>query len=87
MIDNFIKTISKIVNFHADGIVIARPYGFEIDFLRNPISGSAPWFFVIILKFIFTPIFENKVLKKDSLKPKKFHFRAEIFDPAYEEIK
>ena len=26
---------------HAVGMAVARPYGFEIDFLRNTISGSA----------------------------------------------
>ena len=44
-------------NSQAGGMAVARPYGFEIDFVRNPISGSAAWFFVIILKFIFTHIF------------------------------
>ena len=48
-------------NSHAVGMAVARPLGFEIDFVRNPISGSAAWFFVIILKFIFTAIFEIKV--------------------------
>ena len=38
-------------------MAVARPYGFEIDFVRIPISGSAAWFFVIILKFIFTAIY------------------------------
>ena len=28
------------VNPHAIGIAIARPYDFEIDFVRNPISES-----------------------------------------------
>ena len=31
-------------NSHAVGMTVARPYGFEIDFVRNPISGSAAWF-------------------------------------------
>ena len=44
-------------NFHAVGMAVAQPLGFEIDFVRNSISGSAAWFFVIILKFIFTAIF------------------------------
>ena len=26
---------------NAGGMAVARPYGFEIDFVRNPISGSA----------------------------------------------
>ena len=59
-------------NFHAVGMAIARPYGFEIDFVRNPISGSAARLFFIILEFIFTPIFEIKIHEKNSLTPKKF---------------
>ena len=47
-----------ILNFYAVGVAVARQYGFEIDFVRNPIFGSAAGFFVIILKFIFTIIFE-----------------------------
>ena len=55
-----------ILNSHAGGMAVARPYGFEIDFVRNPISGSAAWFFVIILKFIFTPIYQIKISEKNS---------------------
>ena len=51
-------------NSHAGGMTFARPYGFEIDFVRSPISGSAAWFFVIILRFILTPIFETKLHEK-----------------------
>ena len=59
----------------AGGMAVVRPYDFEIDFVRNPISESAAWFFVIFLKFIFTPIFEIKICeKKNSSTPKKFHF-------------
>ena len=36
-------------NSHAVGMAVARPLGFEINFVRNPISGSAAWFFIIIL--------------------------------------
>ena len=42
-------------------MAVAQPLGFEIDFVRNPLSGSAAWFFFFILKFIFTAIFEIKV--------------------------
>ena len=42
-------------------ILTHQPYGSEIDFVRNPISGSAAWFFVIIREFIFTAIFEIKI--------------------------
>ena len=60
-------------------MAVARPYGFEIDFLRNPISGSASWFFVSILKFIFIPIFEIQIHEKKLFDPKKnFIFEAEF---------
>ena len=48
-------------NSNACGMAVARPYGFESDSVRNPISGSAAWFFFMILKLIFTPIFEIKI--------------------------
>ena len=60
-------------------MAVARPNGYKIDFVRNPISGSAAWFFVIILKFIFKPIFEIKIHEKNSLTPKKVYFRRPIF--------
>ena len=41
-------------------MAVAQLLDFEIDFARNPISESAAGFFVIILKFIFTAIFETK---------------------------
>ena len=56
-----------MLNSHAGGMAVAQPYGFEIDFVRNSISGSAAWFFVIILKFIFAAIFEIKIYKKNFL--------------------
>ena len=52
------------INSKADGMAVARPNGFEIDFVRNPISESAALFFVIILKFIYKPIFEIKIYQK-----------------------
>ena len=51
-------------NFLAVGLAAALPYGFKIDFVRDPISWSAPWFSVIALKFIFTFIFKIKIVKK-----------------------
>ena len=45
-------------------MAVARPYGFEIDFVTNPIFVAAAWFFIIILKFIFSSIFEIKIRKK-----------------------
>ena len=71
--------INLAINSHASGIAVARPNGFEIDFVRNPISGSAAWFFVIIFEFIFTPIFEIKIHEKKSLTQKKIHFQRPIF--------
>ena len=53
------------VNSHAGGMAVARPIGFEIDSMRNTISGSAAWFFVYILKFIFPSIFEIKIHEKN----------------------
>ena len=57
---------------------IAQPLGFEIDFGRNPISGSAAWSFVIILKFIFKAIFEIKVHLKKFLGTKKIIFQPQF---------
>ena len=51
----------EIINSHAVGMAVVQALGVEIDFVRNPISESAAWFFVIILDFIFTPIFESKI--------------------------
>ena len=62
----------QLCNSHAGGMAFARPYGFEIDFVRNPISGSAAWFFVIILEFIFTPILEIKIYEKNFLIAARF---------------
>ena len=44
------RNIGGKVNSHAVGMTVAHPLGFKIDFVRNPISGSAACFFVIILK-------------------------------------
>ena len=48
-------------------MAVAWPYGFEIDFVRNPISRSAAKFFVTTLKLIFTPIFEIEIHEKKFL--------------------
>ena len=72
-IANLMPTCERApLNSHADGMAVAQPYSFSIDFVRNPISGSTAWFFVIILKFIFTPIFEIKIQEKKFLDNKKF---------------
>ena len=55
-------------------MAVAQPLEFEIDFARNPISGSGARFFVTILKFIFTAIFEIKNHVKKFLGTKKISF-------------
>ena len=78
----------KIVDCHAVGMAVAQPLDFEIDFARNPISGSAAWFFVIILKFIFTDIFEIKNYVKKFLGTKKISFsKPDFHKPTYIYIK
>ena len=73
-----------IVDYQAVGTPAARPYGFNIDFVRNHFSESSAWIFVIILKFIFTPIFEIKSHEKISwhqilfISWHQFHFRRPI---------
>ena len=49
---------------------LKSPNGSEIDFLRNLISDSAARFFVKVLKFILSPIFEFKIHEKKFLTPK-----------------
>ena len=69
-----IKDKRHKVNSHAGGMAYVLPYGFEIDFVRNPISGSASRFLLIILKFIVTLIFEIKIRAKKFLDTKKILF-------------
>ena len=52
---------------------------FQIDFARKPISGSAAYFFLIILKLIFTSIFEIKNHVKKLLGTKKISFSKPDF--------
>ena len=42
------KKSKILINYHAGGMAVARPYGFEIDLVGNPFTGSAAWSFVII---------------------------------------
>ena len=58
-------------------MAVAQPLDFEIDFARNPISGSDVWFLVIILKFIFTSILKSEIMQKNSLAPKNL-YRSEF---------
>ena len=71
-------------NPHAGGMAVPRLYGYEIDFVRNCISGSAGWFFVIILEFIVSPIFEIKIHVKKFLDTKKISFsKSDFHKPTY----
>ena len=53
-------------------MAVAQPLDFEIVFAINPISGSAASFFIIILKFTFTALFEIKFHIKKFVGIKKF---------------
>ena len=53
--------------------------GSKIDFKGDPILESAAWFFVIILKFIFTSIFEIEIHEKNFLDPEKISFSKADF--------
>ena len=65
-------------------MAVARPLGFEIDFVTYLISESAACFFVIILKFIFTSVFEIKVHGKKFLDTKKISFsKPDFYKPIY----
>ena len=65
-------------------MAVAQPLDFEIDFARNPISGSAAWFFVIILKFFSTAIFEIKNHVKKFLGTKKNSFsKPDFYKPIH----
>ena len=83
---SLIVLIKYIFNSHAGGMAVARPYGVEIDFVRNLISGSASWFAVVILKFIFAPIFEIKIHEKKILRHQK-NFIFEVRFSAWESIR
>ena len=52
-------------------MAVAQPLDFEIDFARNLISRPGAWFLVIVLKFIFTAIFEIENHVKKFLGTKK----------------
>ena len=59
-------------------MTVAQPYGFEIDFVRNPISGSTAGFFVIILTF--HQISKSNFIKKNFLKK----FLKKILEKIYD---
>ena len=64
-----------IINHNAVGMAVAWPGGFEIDFVRNPISGSAEWFFVIIMFHFYTHL-RNQNLWKKIFDTKKIIFKS-----------
>ena len=69
-------------------MAVAQPLNFEVDFARNPISESAAWFFVIILEFILTTIFEIKNHVKKILGTKKISFlKPDFYKPIDIKIK
>ena len=77
-----------LLNSHASGMADARPYSFGIEFMINCITETAGWFFVIILKFIFTRIYEIKIYEKKFLDTKKkFILKADFHKSTYIFIK
>ena len=69
--DSSLKVIS-LINSQAGGMAVARSYGFEIDFVRNPISESAVRFFVISLYSFLHPFLKSKFMKKISWHQENF---------------
>ena len=55
---------------------LVSPNGSKIDFMGEPIFESVRSFFVIILKFIFTPIFEIQIHEKKFIDTKKLIFES-----------
>ena len=78
------QDVAPLINTHGVGMAAARPYGFRIDYVRNPISGSTVWFFLIILKSIFTIIFETKIHEKKFLDTKKNSFSKVDFHTGWQ---
>ena len=70
MVENF--------NLHSQAVVWDAwvPSALKSIFYEDPIFESAPGFFVIILKFICTLIFEIQIHEKKSLTPKNFIFEG-----------
>ena len=72
-----------IFNSHAVDMAVAQSLGFEIDFVRNPISGSAAWYFIIILEIIFSAILEIKVHVKKFCGQHKNSRQRGSFEPRF----
>ena len=72
--------VSSWLNSQAVGWDSWVPSALKIDFLGGTlILKSAAWFFVIILIFIFTLIFQIQILKKKFLDIKKISFSKANF--------
>ena len=61
----------KVINLQGCRARLVSPIVSKIDLKGDPIFQSAAWFFVIILKFVFTSIFEKKIHEKKILDTKK----------------
>ena len=68
-----------IFNSQAVGRNLWIPLALKSIFWVDLIFESAPWFIHIILKFIFTPIFEVRIHENKFVDTKKNHFRRPIF--------
>ena len=69
----------KIFNSQAVGVDSWVQSALKSILKGESISESAAWFFVIILKFIFTSIFEIKIHEKKFLDTKKISFSKADF--------
>ena len=79
--------LAQNFNSHAVGMADAQPYAFKVDFVRNPISEPAAQFFVYILIFIFSHIYEIKISEKKFLNPKIISFsKADFQKSSYASI-
>ena len=52
-------------------MAVARPNGYKIDFVRNPISGSAAWFLFLSLNSFLNPFLKSKFMKKNFINQHK----------------
>ena len=78
------KTCSKlsfIVNSQAVGWDSWGLSAVKSIFGEDTFFERASWFFVIILKFIFTPIFENQIHEKKILDQKISFSKAKFYEP------
>ena len=79
--------LAQNFNFHAVGMADAQPYAFKVDFVRNSISEPAAQFFVYILNFILSPIYEIKISEKKFLNTKIISFsKADFQKSSYTSI-